>query len=50
MGILATEDLIDYRRIETFISKPPDMLRLVGDTLSPRKFEEFVEYGLDDQP
>ena len=50
LGILAAEDLADYRRIETFLSKTPDMLRLVRDVLRPRTFEDFVEYGFADPP
>jgi hypothetical protein len=50
LGILAGADLIDYRRMETFVSKTPDMLRLVQDIPKPRKFEDFVEYGLGDPP
>jgi len=49
-GILAAADLTDYRRMETFVGKTPDMLRLVQDVLRPRKFEEFVEYGFNDPP
>jgi internalin A len=49
-GILADADLADYRRMETFVGKTPDMLRLVLDVLNPRAFEDFVEYGLDDPP
>jgi internalin A len=45
-GILAAADLADYRRMETFVGKTSDMLRLVQDVLRPRKFEEFLEYGL----
>jgi hypothetical protein len=35
-GILADADLADYRRMETFVGKTPDMLRLVLDVLNPR--------------
>jgi internalin A len=49
-GILAAADLADYRRMETFVGKTPDMLRLVQDVLRPREFEEFVEYGFNDPP
>jgi internalin A len=49
-GILAAADLTDYRRMETFVGKTPDMLRLVLDVLKPGKFEEFVEYGFNDPP
>ena len=49
-GILAAADLTDYRRMETFVGKTPDMLRLVLDVLRPRKFDEFVEYGFNDPP
>jgi len=49
-GILASADLADYRRMQTFVGKTPDMLRLVQDVLRPRKFEEFVEYGFNDLP
>jgi internalin A len=50
LRIIAIEDLLDYRRMETFVGKTPDMLRLVKDILKPRKFEDFIEYGLDDPP
>jgi hypothetical protein len=49
-SILADADLADYRRMERFVGKTPDMLRLVLDVLNPRAFEDFVEYGLDDPP
>jgi hypothetical protein len=42
-GILADADLADYRRMETFVGKTPDMLRLVLDVLNPRAFKDFVE-------
>jgi internalin A len=48
-GILADADLTDYRRMGTFVSQTPDMLRLVQDILKPRRFEDFVD-GLDDPP
>jgi hypothetical protein len=35
LGILADADFADYRRMETFASKTPDMLRLVQDILKP---------------
>jgi internalin A len=47
-GILAAADLADYRRMETFVGKTSDMLRLVQDVLRPRKFEEFLEYGFNE--
>jgi internalin A len=49
-GVLADADLVDYRRMETFAGKTPNMLRLVQDVLRPRNFEEFAEYGFDDPP
>jgi hypothetical protein len=36
--------------METFLSKTPDMLRLVQDVLRPGTFEEFAKYGFDDPP
>lgn len=50
IGILGADDLADYRRMETFAGKTPDMLRLVHDVLRPHKFEDFVEYGFGDAP
>jgi internalin A len=50
LGILAADDLADYRRMGTFLGKTPDMLRLVQDVLRPGTFEEFAEYGFDDPP
>jgi hypothetical protein len=49
-GILAGADLADYRRMETFVGKTADMLRLVQDVLRPREFDEFAQYGFDDPP
>jgi hypothetical protein len=49
-GVLANADLLDYRRMETFASKTPDVLRLVQDVLKPHDFDASVEYGIDDPP
>jgi TIR domain len=47
LGVLAAADLTDYRRMETFVGKTSDMLRLVKDVLRPGQFEEFLEYGFN---
>jgi internalin A len=46
--ILAKADLEDSRRIETFRTHIPDLLRLVKDIARPSTFEEFVDHSFAD--
>ena len=47
LGILAKADHADYTRMQDFVTKTPDMLRLVLDVLRPGTFEDFMKYGLN---
>ena len=47
LNVLGAADLADFRRMQEFASKTPDMLRLVLDVLHPNTFEEFLKYSFD---
>jgi hypothetical protein len=46
--VLGESDLADYRRIETFRTRIPDLLRLVKDIARPSTFEKFVDHSFAD--
>jgi internalin A len=46
-NVLGIRDHADFRRMQDFASKTPDMLRLVLDVLRPNEFEDFLNYSFD---
>ena len=48
--LLSDKDNMDYRWMKRFAHETANILTLVQDTLTPRDFEDFLQYGFDARP
>lgn len=48
--MLSDDDNADFRRMSRFVTDTANILKLVQDTLRPREFKAFLDYGFDEPP
>jgi internalin A len=47
LDVIGDKGVADYRWMSRFVHETANMLELVQDTLSPRDFDVFLQYGFD---